>query len=128
SFAVVATHTYAAEGTYTAFVTVGDPGGNVAPVATTVAVLDTLDTIVTNTNDGGRGSLRQAILNANLLPGTNTITFRIGGLAPGQGNVISGNAGFGIDFKNDGSFGSSGFHLVLGNLIGLDPTGTQARG
>lgn len=30
---------------------------------------------VTNTNDSGSGSLRQAILNANALPGLNTITF-----------------------------------------------------
>jgi uncharacterized protein (DUF2147 family) len=36
-------------------------------------VLDTF--IVTNTNDSGAGSLRQAILNANALAGTDTITF-----------------------------------------------------
>lgn len=33
---------------------------------------------VTNTNDSGAGSLRQAILNANSLGGTDTITFSIG--------------------------------------------------
>ena len=31
--------------------------------------------VVVNTNDAGAGSLRQAILNANALPGTDTITF-----------------------------------------------------
>src|SRR4051794_36831034 len=34
---------------------------------------------VTSTNDSGLGSLRQAILEANLLPGTDTIAFSIGG-------------------------------------------------
>lgn len=34
---------------------------------------------VTNTNDGGAGSLRQAILDANASAGTDTITFSISG-------------------------------------------------
>ncbi|MBD2409566.1 hypothetical protein FACHB389_09210 [Nostoc calcicola FACHB-389] len=33
------------------------------------------DTVVTNTNDSGAGSLRQAVLNANANPGADTITF-----------------------------------------------------
>ena len=37
--------------------------------------------IVTNVNDSGAGSLRQAILNANANPGLNTINFNI----PGSG-------------------------------------------
>lgn len=37
---------------------------------------------VTNTNDSGAGSLRQAILNANATTGTQTITFNIAGVAP----------------------------------------------
>lgn len=37
--------------------------------------------VVTNTNDSGPGSLRQAILDANATPGTDTITFNI----PGSG-------------------------------------------
>src|SRR5436305_357762 len=34
---------------------------------------------VSNTNDSGRGSLRQAILDANNSTGTDTISFNIGG-------------------------------------------------
>ena len=40
----------------------------------TVTILDN-DFVVTNTNDSGPGSLRQAILNANTIAGANTITF-----------------------------------------------------
>jgi uncharacterized delta-60 repeat protein len=35
------------------------------------------DFVVTNTNDSGEGSLRQAILNANAIAGTDTITFNL---------------------------------------------------
>jgi hypothetical protein len=35
------------------------------------------DTVVTNTNDSGEGSLRQAILNSNALSGTQDITFQL---------------------------------------------------
>ncbi|MBS1795600.1 MAG: carboxypeptidase regulatory-like domain-containing protein [Acidobacteria bacterium] len=38
--------------------------------------------VVTNTGDSGPGSLRQAILDANRLPGTQTIVFEIPGTAP----------------------------------------------
>jgi len=38
--------------------------------------------VVTNTNDSGAGSLRQAILNANATAGTQTISFNITGTAP----------------------------------------------
>lgn len=35
--------------------------------------------LVTNTNNSGTGSLRQAILDANASPGLDTINFNIGG-------------------------------------------------
>ena len=41
--------------------------------------LDATEFIVTNTNDSGAGSLRQAILDANADPGTETIRFNIPG-------------------------------------------------
>ena len=40
------------------------------------------DLIVTNTNDSGNGSLRQAILDANAAPGADTIAFDIAGTGP----------------------------------------------
>ena len=46
---------------------------------------------------------------------------RIGGSAPGEGNLISGNRGHGIDI----SWGSAR-NQVVGNLIGTDTTGTFA--
>jgi hypothetical protein len=45
----------------------------------TVVVEQAQSLVVTNTNDSGPGSLRQAILNANANPGTDTITFDIDG-------------------------------------------------
>src|SRR5260221_3088616 len=48
-----------------------------AALLTTSALAATFT--VTNTNDSGAGSLRQAILDANTAPGADTITFSIGG-------------------------------------------------
>lgn len=50
--------------------------GNNALATVTIAQNDfSANTVVTNTNDSGTGSLRQAIANTNLLEGTQTITF-----------------------------------------------------
>ena len=45
--------------------------------------------VVTNTNDGGTGSLREAIVSANNTAGTQTITFNIPGAGAGTPAVIS---------------------------------------
>ncbi len=45
--------------------------------------------VVTNTNDSGVGSLRQAILDANALGGLDTITFSITGAGPHTINLLS---------------------------------------
>ncbi|PYI87060.1 MAG: hypothetical protein DME26_07380, partial [Verrucomicrobia bacterium] len=45
---------------------------------------------VTNTSDGGPGSLRQALLDANGSPGMDTITFTIPGAGPYSINLLNG--------------------------------------
>ena len=47
------------------------------------------DFVVTNTNDSGEGSLRQAIINANAIAGANTITFAIVGSGVKTINLLS---------------------------------------
>ncbi len=49
---------------------------------------------------------------------------RIGGSAPGQGNVISGNQQKGIELFDD--FGGATGNIIQGNYIGTDLTGTTA--
>lgn len=53
--------------------------GGILALALTAAGTSAATFIVSNTNDSGPGSLRQAILDANLAPGTDDITFHIPG-------------------------------------------------
>jgi CSLREA domain-containing protein len=52
----------------------------------------------------------------------------IGDAAAGAGNLISGNARYGVYMTHFGSGSTSGNNIVQGNLIGLDATGTAALG
>jgi hypothetical protein len=63
--------------------TATDPNGNTSEFSDPVLIQYTSgDLTVTNTNDDGPGSLRQAMLAANTIAGTNTITFGIPGNGP----------------------------------------------
>ncbi|MEK6300276.1 MAG: hypothetical protein AABO41_06110 [Acidobacteriota bacterium] len=72
-----------ANGTWSLYV-VDDAGGDSGIIMDgwSLTILDG-DSVVTNTNDSGPGSLRQAILDANAASDRNTITFNI----PGSGVV-----------------------------------------
>jgi parallel beta-helix repeat protein len=80
-----------------------------------------IGTDVTGTTALGNHTLGVSISSAS----NNTI----GGIAPGAGNLISGNGGFGIGLFGGVliSGGATG-NLVQGNLIGTDATGTAALG
>jgi hypothetical protein len=73
---VLGSAAYSAEGTFTVGVTVTDDGGQ---TVTTTHTSFTVTNIVTNTNDSGPGSLRQAILNANAASVLSTLNFAIPG-------------------------------------------------
>ncbi len=60
--------------------TATDPDGNTSEHSEAARVPGSL--VVTNTNDAGPGSLRQAILDANSLAGPDTVTFDIPGDGP----------------------------------------------
>ncbi len=57
-----------------------------------------------------------------ILINDNTPTNQIGGVNPGEGNVISGNAGYGIQLKQPGG------NVIQGNFIGTDLSGTLNLG
>ena len=63
--------------------TATDSNGNTSRFSTCALVSNTLSMIVTNANNSGPGSLRQAIANANAQAGVDTITFSI----PGAGGA-----------------------------------------
>ena len=48
----------------------------------------------------------------------------VGGVLAGEGNVISGNGSYGVYISGIGTSGN----LIQGNIIGADPTGTNALG
>ncbi len=73
------------------------------------------------TPDGTRG-VGSAFTGVIIFNGATNNT--IGGTVAGAGNVISGFWGYGVYISDDGTAGN----LVQGNIIGADPTGTNALG
>ena len=156
--------------------TVTDPDGNTSEFSPCIFV-DPAGFAVTNTDDAGPGSLRQAILDTNASAGVNTVSFAIPGAGPhtiqplsplpavtdpvvidgvtqpgaalgapkveidgilaGEGadglGITAGNSvvrGLAINWFDESGivlFGGGG-NVLEGNLIGVDVTGTVARG
>ncbi len=73
------------------------------------------------TNAAGTAALLNIGDGIDVYSNANTIGGTTGTPGTGAGNVISGNAGFGVVLEN----GSTG-NIVLGNIVGLNATGTAA--
>lgn len=80
--------------------------------------------VVTNLNDSGAGSLRQAILDANANPGYDVVTVNLGPNSPGSGGNLSGGPGgpaggvgpSGGSLSSNGSLSSITISLTSGPL------------
>ena len=128
-FLVVGSHAYTNPGAYKGVVTILNQGGQATVPFTAVVTRSTLSFVVTNANDSGVGSLRQAILSANQVGG-HPITFAIPG-APGAVRtialatplpVIAGPTT--IDGTSQGIFGGQ---VVARPLIQVDGRGIAVR-
>ncbi|HXG64790.1 MAG TPA: right-handed parallel beta-helix repeat-containing protein [Blastocatellia bacterium] len=96
--------------------------------APTVAVTLAATFVVTNTNDSGPGSLRQAILDANASPGADTITFDIPG--PGPHTITPATAlppittdAVTIDGTSEPDFAGSPVIELSGAIVGASANG-----
>ncbi|AIE75095.1 MULTISPECIES: S-layer family protein [unclassified Synechocystis] len=87
------------------------------------------DFVVTNTNDSGEGSLRQAILNANAIAGANTITFDIPGGGVKTINLASALPAITEQVTIDGtSFAATPLIELNGALAGSSVNGLTLAG
>ena len=84
---------------------------------------------VTNTNDSGAGSLRQAITDANASPGLDTITFSIGGSGPHTITLSSSLPSITdpviIDGESEPDFAGTPVVVLDGNFISGSPDGLR---
>ncbi|HCF29540.1 MAG TPA: hypothetical protein DEV81_20585 [Cyanobacteria bacterium UBA11049] len=102
---------------------------NVNPNATVTIARN--DTVVTNTNDSGEGSLRQALLNANAFSGANTVSFDTdGAFATAQTITLTSGQ---LNITDDVTIEGTGANqlTVSGNnasrVFNISKTGTDAR-
>ena len=119
-------HTAGLEGPPGVGATLGEP-------STAVVTIEPVNPlIVTNTNDSGLGSLREAILAANAFPGANTITFEIPGAGP---HVISPPSALpiitgptDIDARTEPGYISSPVVVLDGTNAGAEVNGLDFQG
>lgn len=121
-------------GTDTVNVTLNDGGFTGGGVLTnsksfniTVSAVDDTEFVVTNTNDSGVGSLRQAIINANADEGTETIRFNISGtgvktITPASALPIITNAVI-IDGTTQPGFSATPLIQLSGSSAGAGASG-----
>ena len=90
-------------------------------VITNDAVANVVQGNYVGTNAAGTGAIGYSTLGIVV---DESLDSMIGGSAPGQGNLISGNSSIGILVQGN----DSRFTEIWGNLIGTDATGTHALG
>ncbi len=122
-------------GTATIIVTITDEDGN---TASDTFILDVVPLDVTNTNDSGAGSLRQAMINANAAGGADTIDFTISGTInltsalPDITDSVTINGNNATVAGNDTNFRiftiNSGLTVTINNLTMRDGRGIGSGG
>ncbi|UBF29711.1 FG-GAP-like repeat-containing protein [Kovacikia minuta CCNUW1] len=111
----------------------GDGGTSTAATKTiNVTAVDDTEYVVTNTNDAGDGSLRQAVLNANVDPGTETIHFALPTgtqtisllsalpTLSDSANILNTTGAIGLTIKADTAGAFSIFKVGAGQTVNFD--------
>ncbi|MBK9745744.1 MAG: CSLREA domain-containing protein [Chloroflexi bacterium] len=86
---------------------------NLGATTSSTATIPANDTVVTNLNDSGEGSLRQAVTNANAFPSSDTITFTTDGTINFASNLP--------DLANNGTLTINGGGVIT--LVPVSNTG-----
>ena len=100
--------------------------GESAPVVLATAPVDTF--LVTNTNDSGAGSLRQAILDANASPGADAIYFDIAGTSVPTITLASPLPAITQTVTMDATTQFTGQAEIVGTNAGSSAEGLRVRG
>ena len=114
----------------------GNGGSGIQALAVTTGgtpttVLTDPSGLVVQGNRIGTNAAGTAAIPNNVGVNINAGSAQIGGTAAGQGNLISGNGGVGLNLTFQPSEGLSAGHAVVqrdrqGNIVGLECTGTTA--